>query len=165
MIEVSLTPDELWQAVAVGAHRRISCLFGRQNPQHYDAPDGDEWATEIESCCAEIAVSKHLGVYWSGGVFDGERAAHDVAGRQVRHTVYHTGKLIIYPEDKPEEKFVLVTGKAPNYVIRGWAFAMDAQCKGRDHVWWTSPKNKRSPSWWIPQESLRTNGLDNSQPA
>jgi hypothetical protein len=154
--QVVLTPDELYQAVIVGARRRIICIFRRKNKQHYESPRSDEWATEIESCCAEMALAKHLGVYWTGGAFEGERAAHDVGvNKQVRHTTYPNGSLIIYPEDKPEDRFVLVTGKAPNYLVIGWCFGRDAHEKGKDHPWWTQPQNKLSPSWWVPQLELR----------
>lgn len=151
---VMLGPDEIAQAVAVASRRRISCMFDRKKEQHYDAKSGDEWSTEIESCCAEIVVSKYLNRYWSGGVFYGARAEFDVDGKQVRHTIYATGKLIIYPEDNPDSKFVLVTGKAPKYIIRGWFYARDAIDKGEDHEWWRLPEDKLSPSWWVPQASL-----------
>lgn len=155
MIEVKLTPDELYQAAAVGAHRRITCIFNRHKQQHYDSPKGDEWATEIESCCAEIAVAKFLNKYWSGGVFDGSRAEFDVDGRQVRHTPYHSGCLIIYPEDDPNSKYVLVTGKAPDYKVRGWVIGGEVQRLGKEHEYWTQPPNKLSQSWWVPQTALR----------
>lgn len=130
-------------------------MFKRNKAQHYESPTADEWSTEIESCCAEIALAKTLDRYWSGGVFDGQRAAFDVGDKQVRHTVYANGALIIYPEDDPEQRFVLVTGRAPNYVLRGWLRGKDAQDKGHDHPWWTDPPKKRSPSWWVPQSALR----------
>ena len=156
MIEIKLTTDELWQAVAVGASRRIACLFGRKTAQHYDDKNGGEWSTEIESCCAEIAAAKWMDRYWSGGVFDGSAADADLpGGRQVRHTVYRSGSLIIYPEDDPGHKYLLVTGKAPGYQIVGWAFGHEVQSVGQDHSWWTEPKNKRAPSWWVPQDKLR----------
>ena len=155
MIKMTLTPDELYQALVVGGHRRITCIRGRQKPQHYSSPNGDEWSTEIESCCAELVVSKYLGKYWSGGVFSGERAGHDVDGKQVRCTPHPNGRLIIYPEDNPEDNFILVTGRAPDYIIRGWINGAKAISKGTDHTWWTEPTIKRSPSWWVPQEALR----------
>lgn len=156
LIPITLTPDELWQAVCVAAQRRISCLFGRKTPQHYDDKNGGEWSTEIESCCAEIAAAKWMGVYWAGGIFDGKRAETDLGEkRQVRHTVYKSGALIIYPEDNPKHKFLLVTGKAPNYQIVGWLYGQEAVSVGKTHPWWTAPANKKAPSWWVPQENLR----------
>ena len=155
-VDVTLTSDELWQAVAVGAQRRITCITRRKTAQHYDDPKGEEWSTEIESCAAEIAVARHLDVYWSGGIFAGERAEYDVGkNRQVRHTVYPSGRLIIYPEDNPKDKVALVTGKAPTYRLVGWLFAEEAQRVGEDHEWWLKPDNKRFPSLWVPQDKLR----------
>jgi hypothetical protein len=154
-IVVCLTPDELYQAAIVAVHRRVTCLFHRQTAQHYDAEEGDEWATEIESCCAEMVLAKHQNRYWSGGVFNGKRAAFDVDGRQARHTAYANGHLVIYPEDKPEDKFVLVTGKAPRYFIQGWLLGREAMSKGTAHEWWLKPEHKRAPSWWVPQSALR----------
>jgi hypothetical protein len=150
---VTLTPDELYQAAIVGVHRRITCIFGRKKEQHYDASAGDEWATEIESCCAELAVSKYFNRYWAGGVFNGQRAASDVDGKQVRHSVHAGGHLIIYPEDKPTDAYFLVTGKAPVYVLRGWRRGAKVIGLGKEHEWWRT-KNVRSPSWWVPQSAL-----------
>ena len=159
MTTVTLTSDELWQAVVVGSQRRISCIAGRKTAQHYDDAKGGEWSTEIESCAAEIAVARQLGVYWSGGIFSGERAEYDVGkSRQVRHTAYPNGRLIIYPEDNPDDKVVLVTGKSPTYRIVGWLFAREAQQVGTEHEWWLKPDKKLSPSWWVPQDKLRAFG-------
>lgn len=155
MIEVTLTTDELHQAVAVAAQRRISCIFGRKVAQHYDDLDGGEWSTEIESCCAEIAVAKWMGLYWAGGVFSGKRAEHDVGNKQVRHTVYPNGCLIIYPEDNPDDRYILVTGKAPTYRIVGWMLGREVMRAGKESDWWKLPVKKRSPSWWVPQKCLR----------
>lgn len=155
---IKLTPDELWQGVVVGANRRISCLFVKKDTSHYkEYKEGEEWSAEIESCCSEIAVAKWLGVYWSGGVYDKHTPESDVgSGREVRHTTYPTGRLIIYPTDKANHKYLLVTGKAPTYTFIGWMFAGDVQSVGHDHDWWTQPHSKRIPSWWVPQERLRS---------
>jgi hypothetical protein len=155
--DVTLTSDELWQAVVVGAQRRIACITRRKTAQHYDDPQGQEWSTEIEACAAELAVAKWRNVYWSGGVFDAGRAEYDAGeGRQVRHTAHPRGRLIIYPEDNPQDKVMLVTGKSPVYRLVGWLFAGEAQQVGKDHEWWLKPDNKRSPSWWVPQDKLRS---------
>ena len=153
-IPIALTTDELYQCLVVGGHRRITSMFHRKTAQHYISPDNSEWSTEIESCCAELAFSKATNKYWSGGVFSGERALHDSNGKQVRHTHYANGKLIIYEEDNPDDKFILVTGRAPNYVLVGWIFGRTAQECGKDHQWWTSLPKKQMPSWWVPQDEL-----------
>jgi hypothetical protein len=150
-MNIELTADEISQAVSVASRRRISCLFGRKKPQHYDEPSGNEWATEIESCCAEMAVCKHFGVYWTGGVFNGERAEHDARrNRQVRHTVYGKGHLPIYPEDNNEDTMILVTGKAPTYCIQGWINVK----KAKQEQFWKEPPKVKCACWWVPQSSL-----------
>ena len=149
---IELTADEIAQAVATASRRRISCLFGRKKPQHYDEKTGNEWATEIEACCAEMAVCKHLGVYWSGGVFNGQRAQHDAGyKRQVRHTVYGNGHLPIYPEDEAGDRMILVTGKAPVYQIKGWMLVASA----RKDVFWKQPPQVKCACWWVPQSELK----------
>ena len=148
---ITLTSDELSQAVAVASRRRISCLFGRQNPQHYEDKDAKEWSTEIEACCAEMAVAKHLGVYWTGGVFNGKRAESDAGHmRQVRYTPYSTGSLILYPEDNKEHRMILVTGKSPTYTIKGWILAG----RGMKDEFWKDRSEVKCPSWWVPQSEL-----------
>jgi len=151
MSVVVLTPDELAQGIAVASRRRISCIFGRKTAQHYDDKNGEEWSTEIESACAEIAVCKHYNQYWTGGVFSGSRADFDAGqGRQVRHTVFANGHLLVYAEDKDEDAIVLVTGKAPEYCLAGWLYAHEAKA---NESWWRT--DARCPCWWVPQNSLR----------
>ena len=154
-IKVFLTQDELYQAAIVGAHRHITCLFSKGarpgGRPHYDA--SNEWNTSIEGCCGELAFAKWCGKYWTGGSFNAKEAPKDVGNKQVRHTVYKTGRLIIYPHDNPDDDFVLVTGKAPFYNIRGWVNGLEIQMLGKTHPWWNT--ECEAGSWWVPQESLR----------
>ena len=154
-IIVNLTSDEVTQGASVAIRRRITCIFAKKRgEQHYISPEADEWSTEVEGCCAEIAVAKYLGVYWTGGVYEQKTAESDIGGtsrkRQVRHTAYSNGHLIIYPEDNPEHNIILVTGRCPTYTICGWIPIKN----GMVDEFWKEPPKVRCASWWVPQEKL-----------
>jgi hypothetical protein len=154
-IIINLTSDEITQGASVAIRRRITCMFAKnKKAPHFISQDGSEWSTEIEGCCAEIAVAKYLGVYWNGGVFDKKTSESDVRSdtrpRQVRHTVHGHGHLIIYPEDNPEHNIILVTGRCPEYIICGWIPVK----YGMIDKFWKEPPKINCASWWIPQSEL-----------
>jgi hypothetical protein len=59
--------------------------------------------------------------------------------------------LIVRKDDKDEAIFILVTGLAPRYTVRGWAYAKE--CK-REEFWTTH--GKRPPAYFFPQSALRS---------
>jgi hypothetical protein len=160
-IEVTLTKEELYLASMIGSRRRIECMF-HGSKAHFET--SDEWTGNIEPCCAEIAVSRFLNKYWTGGAFCGPDSKDDVDGKEVRLTKYDSGKLLIYPEDNPDARYVLVTGLAPKYYIRGWILGREAISKGKNHEWWIEPKSKLRESWWVPQKYLRDIPLQSKSP-
>lgn len=148
MITVTLSPDELYQAVAVGGHRRITSIFGRRQEEHYQSEDNSEWSTEIESCGAEISVAKIINKYWNGGSWDGKVSKSDVDGMQVRNTHHYPGHMLVYGKDSDNDKIIHVSGRSPKFNIMGWKIAGD--CK-RDEFW---RKNCNRPCWWVPVNFL-----------
>ncbi len=156
-IKVTLTPDEMYQAGIVGLHRHITCVTSGRRGEHFYGKNKDhEWFTHIGAACAELAVAKHLNVYWTGGVFDGKRADCDVGNKQVRYTTLNDPPyLMIYEKDKPFYNYILVSGRAPDFFIEGWANGGKVQEKGKDHEWWKEPKYKKGPSWWVPAGLLK----------
>jgi len=148
MIIIDLTPDELYSASAVGVHRRIVSIFGRNKQQHYQCPNNTEWSTEIEAYAAELAVAKYLNVYWNGGAWNGKVAQSDVGKLQVRHTHHENGSLILYPEDDDEQTFVLVVGRSPKFRLAGYILGKDG--KGLVDI----KTDCRYPAHWVPQDLL-----------
>lgn len=149
-MDVTLTADEVISAASVGVFRRTMSMFGRRKPQHYRSPTNDEWSTEVESACAELAVAKALRKYWSGlESVPGKASRYDVGVLNVRHSAYPTGHCILYPEDNDEDTIVLVTGRSPSFRLSGWIRALD----GKSPEFWK--KDARCPSYWVPQDRLR----------
>ncbi len=72
---------------------------------------------QVEASCAELAVAKHLNLFWN---FDRQRnrSIGDVGGYEVRFT--SKGRLLIRPGDDLARPYVLVTGGEGVYVTRGW---------------------------------------------
>ncbi len=147
MVRVTLTPSEFVLAAQVGARRRVANLLVQRHGAH-GAPDA--WGPDIEGACAECAAAKALGVYWLSSVSFSERQAGDLAGGiEVRATERADGCLLLHPRDHDDRPYVLVTGRAPTFVVVGFVFGRD----GKRPEWWR--EDVRSPAWFVPQAALR----------
>jgi hypothetical protein len=150
VIEVTLTPDEIELAVGVGVRRQLrSILAGRKDAYGFK---GDPWRVHIEGAMGEMALAKAIGRFWSGA---GERFEDDtdVGGIQVRTRSNHKYELYLelylWPKDESDPIYVLVTGTAPVFRVRGWIRGADAK---RDD-WFKSIG--RAPAFFVPNEQLR----------
>jgi len=150
-VEVTLDPHEFLYAAMVGVTRQIGNLRGRRQ-NRYGAEHEDPWRLHIEGACGEMAVARHLGRYWSGAL--GNLKAADIGiGVQVRTRSQPDYDLILHPEDPDDDAFVLVTGCAPRFTLRGWIYGRD----GKDDRWWQDPAGGR-PAYFVPQSVLRPMG-------
>ena len=146
---IVLSKAEVATAAIVGMRRHIEALWANRKDQHgFDGEDG--WTKHIEGACGECAVAKHLGRYWnfSCNTF---KAGGDVGKLQVRTRSEPHWDLIVRPDDSGDDIFVLVTGKAPTFEIRGWMRGRDA----KQSKWWTTP-NSRPKQWFVPQAELHS---------
>lgn len=152
MITIGLTSGELQIAAAVGVLRQLENL-GKQRPDAYGAPIDEGWQIHIEGAAGEQAFAKWSNRYWSGNL--GNLRAADVGSKvQVRTTRHATGRLILHPDDEkdpPDDVFVLLTGAAPTFCIRGWIYGRD----GKTDAYWTDPTGKNRPAFFVPQSALR----------
>ncbi|MFZ9715901.1 MAG: hypothetical protein ACO3CH_00400 [Ilumatobacteraceae bacterium] len=115
---VTLLPYEYSTASSVGA-RRVATAIYRNSANQHGFSKGHGWEEHIEGACAEMAVAKYLDIYWDGS--NGTYKLPDLSGlMQVRWTPYETGKLIVRPADDDYCRYVLVTGRCPDYTIRGY---------------------------------------------
>lgn len=147
IVEVTLTMPEVMLGAAVGTMRQVGNL--KHGLRHrYGTDNADSWTKHIEGACAEMALAKYLGLFWSGNVNDHEAA--DVAGYQVRQTAYPNGRLMLHPDDKDGEIFVLATGTAPKFTLRGWLAAKD----GKLTQYWCDPTGMNKPAFFVPQNLL-----------
>lgn len=144
---VTLTRYELDMAANVGVRRHVSAVTSGRKPTHGIDPS-DGWRAHIEGACGELAVAKYLGKYWDGSV-DTFRSMPDLGDIEIRTRSKDYYELIIREDDEPSKVYVLVTGIAPHYQVRGWIRGADAR---RDE--WLQTHGGRPPAWFVPHEAL-----------
>jgi len=97
----------------------------RKAAKGVEESNASQLGIHIEGACGELAVAKVRGVYFSGGV--DTFSAPDVGKNvQVRTRRKHSYELIVRKTDNPNHYYVLVTGQAPLYCVRGWIQGKDA---------------------------------------
>lgn len=147
-VEVVLTPGECRLAAYTGINRRLDAMANASFEVYGKAAGGNYWEIDVEAAAAELVVAKALGVHWCG--MDGpDKDTGDVAGAQVRHTKRADGSLICHKRDADEDRFVLVTGSMPRFVVRGWILGAEAKA---DRFWRT---NVPRPAFFVPQSALK----------
>lgn len=147
--EAQLTPAEFFVAAVHGIIRRLMAMK-RKRPQPYGCPTIDLWGMEVESCGAELFAAKSLGLFWHASTLNLQALPGDCGNVQVRHTVRPDGCLILHDRDRGDARFILVTGRYPEYCMVGWTYARD----GREKRYWRTIR-KRS-AYYCPQDKLRS---------
>jgi hypothetical protein len=146
-MNIKLTAHELMQAVTVGGMRQISALMNKLPDKH--GFDGPGWSEHIEGFCGELAVAKAINCYCSGSV-NTFKVGGDLGEKiQVRTRSKHSYELIVRPGDRDDDVFVLVTGRSPDFVVRGWIAGRDAK---RDD--WKKTHGGRDEAFFVPQAAL-----------
>jgi hypothetical protein len=143
---VTLTWHEAAMASHVGWMRQLAAIkAGKQDRHGYD---GEGWSEHIEGACGELAVAKILGRYWDGSVNTWK--ADDLPGLQIRTRSRHDYDLIVRPGDDDQAAWVLVTGRCPEYRVRGWITGSDAK-----RAEWLRNYGGRPAAYFVPAEQLR----------
>jgi hypothetical protein len=145
---VKLTPSEMMQGAMVGVMRQVQNVKSGHGVNYFGARDENSWSLHIEGALGEMALAKHLNVYYGG---TGSRGGFDVSNVDVRTTVYQNGRLILHPSDDDDRKYYLLTGHAGEYAVRGWIYGYD----GKHSDYWDDPKGNRG-AYFVPQERLET---------
>jgi hypothetical protein len=147
-ITVTLDWNELRFAALVGIERYIDNLkLGTQhtNGTPMSAPG---WEMNIFGACGEMAVAKHLGLYWNGAL--GNWKADDVGEYQVRTSKRDNADLRLHPTDRGDRKFILLTGLTHVFKIVGWLKAED----GKREEYWRAGGKDTPHAFWVPQNVL-----------
>jgi hypothetical protein len=147
---VTLTAGEMLQAFLVGGMRIMRAIRKRRQ-EPYGHNEDASWEIVIRGVVAEIAVAKHLGIFWADDpALD---YAGDVGGYQARSTHHPDGHLLLYPRDRDHQYFILVvTERAPDCRIAGFVLAGE----GKRREFWEKPGRRlRHPGWMVPQHALR----------
>lgn len=146
-ITVTLGTEELRFAAMIGIARQIeNVIKGRLDAHGADKDRG--WQIHIEGAAGEAAFAKWADRYWSGNL--GDLRAHDVGRVEVRTAARPDSHLLLHPSDPDDARFVLVTGRAPTYALRGWIWGRD----GKQQPFWRDPVGGR-PAFFVPQSALR----------
>jgi hypothetical protein len=126
MTEVSLSAAELIQAATAGVWRHVQSLKNGYADRYGEANGDAGWQKHIEGAAGELAVAKLCEVYWPGavGTFHGPDLGRQI---QVRTRSKSDWDLIVRATDADEDVFVLVTGKAPTYDVRGAIMGWEAK--------------------------------------
>lgn len=109
-----------------------------------------DWPAHIEGAWAEFAVALATGHAWPTDHGQPDRGAPDVGPYHVRTSSRDNPSLIIRPNDRDDEPFVLVVSTGlPEFTIVGWIFAGDARRDG-----WRRAPNGRPAAWFVPGTAL-----------
>lgn len=145
-IEVKLTATELMSAALIGVMRHVSSLNKGRQDAHGLETEG--WTEHIEGACGEMALSKAMNAYYPGTINTFKKA--DVGDKiQVKTRSNHEWDLLVRKNDDISHVYVLVTGKAPHYVVRGWMGGSEAKQEQ-----WLQTYGGRPPAYFVPQEFL-----------
>jgi hypothetical protein len=146
-LSVTLTPSEMQQAALIGAARQIESLRAGLKDAH--GFKGTGWSEHIEGACGELAYAKVANRYWPGGVNtfkDADLLDHvQIRTRSGGVCV----DLIVRNGDADNDIYVLVVGKAPDYIVEGWTIGSIA--KQRKYL---QSYGGRPPAYFMPDADL-----------
>ena len=143
--EITLAYDEVLVGAQIGAMRQVENIkFGQPNKRGYR--ENNNWQLHIDGALAEMALAKHLGLYYSKGWI----RAGDVGEFEVRSSKLSHARLIVHKDDKPDSWYWLLTGTENKWTVHGGMLAKDAM----QEKYWDDPTKGR-PAYFVPQSDLR----------
>lgn len=148
-MKIILSLEEIAMAASIAVHRGIDAI--RHNRKNQHGFIGNGWTENIEGYGAELAVAKALNIYYGAGAGKGFKDADISEKIQVRWASQENYRLIVRGADKAEYVYVLVTGEAPEYDIKGF---MPGHIVKQDK-YFSNPGNGRPDAWWVPQSDLK----------
>lgn len=142
-MKITLTANEVLVAGYMGMRRNAEASFRNRKPRFPERVTGELWGFHIESAHAELAVCKYLGIYWGFGVNTFHTEDIENTGIEVRWSSRSDAKV------RPDDNGIIVsvTGRCPNYEIKGWINAANAK---KEH--WKY--NKHPICYFVPHEHL-----------
>jgi len=148
LITVHLDDFEWLYGMILGwAQFREATRNGRYDSDNFKNPDRpqDRLGQSINGKCGELAYCKWRGIFYEPRMngFKGPDAESDV---QIRALSEHWYKLPHKTRDNPNHRYLLMTGWAPVYVMRGWMPGVECR---RDEFW-----DEAKGQWMVPQQNL-----------
>lgn len=146
---IKLTSMEMMIASSLGTARHMQSLT--RTPRH-EQPKDDSLNAHIFGAMGEMAAAKAMGIY-PGFTVNTFGDAPDM-GDDIQVRTSKTNRLIVREHDNDDQKFVLVTGNAPEMDVIGWVYGREA----KHDKWFTDNGNGRPPAWFVPASELRPIG-------
>jgi len=146
MIEVTLDPEEIAKATAVGRRRQEENVRLGRRPR-YGAPTEGALQLNVDGVLAEFAAAKALGIEWRPTAL-GE--CDLPGGWEVRSSRSHDNSLILHKGDDGAARFVFVTGEEGSHRVHGWIFGRE----GKRDVFWRDPTGQGRWAYFVPQKAL-----------
>ena len=149
-VQIRLTLSELLMACSVGAVRHHeSVSSGRRDANGFtDRQSG--LSVHIEGAAGELAVAHVWNLHFAGHVNTFKGA--DLGERtQVKCRSQHNYELIVRKDDSSDHIFVLVTGSAPNFFVRGWLYGHEAK-----HKDFLATHGDREAAYFVPHGLLHS---------
>jgi hypothetical protein len=146
-MRITLDSAEAFHAGMAGYMRMFRVMTNGYKSPFDGLASSDGWRSHIEGAIAELVVAKATNKYWPGPTWS-FKDLNDVGPYEVRYTQYAQGHLLLYPSDKDQAPYILVTGKYPDYEIAGWIYGR----YGKHPDYWT--EETKQPCYKIPQTAL-----------
>jgi hypothetical protein len=150
MIIVTLSDTEMVWPTKVGTDRHEAAKKANKRDSHkYKGSDEDGLKIHILGAAGELAFAKSLGIVWDASINTWKKP--DLCGIvQVKTATHHTYSLLVRPDAKDGEIFVLVTSEnLREYQIHGWMIGKDIK---RER--WLRNPGERKAAWFVPQSAL-----------
>lgn len=153
MVEYVFTDDQKVLAYDEANKRQArNEAKGRRGRNNAPWKGSEALGMHLIGCAAEIAVANYLGL--EQYLFIGDepvRGEPDLPGMiEVKCRSKHNYDLLVFLDDNPEKKFVLVTTGGGKTYIRGWIPGVEAMQEK-----WIKEYRKGSRSYAVPQDALR----------
>jgi hypothetical protein len=149
-INIRLTWTEVLIAAQVGCMRNVQSLRGKWQPGAARGLD-DTWTANIEGAAGEMAIAKHLGVYWSATI--GDPMSDDVGPYQARtNTSRRLDDMILRPKDRDDRIYISVLSFVPDFIICGWILGEN----GKRDEWKREGSLGRPPCYFVPRSALES---------
>lgn len=138
-VVVTLTESEIMLAGTVMVQRHAQNVT-KEREEKYGAED-NLIEPNMTGALGEIALAKHLNIYWSGAL--GKMRAKDVGVYQVRASLRRNPSLVLHDEDKDEDVFICASVDRNRVTLLGWLRARD----GKQKRFWRT--DVRGPAYFV----------------
>jgi len=120
---VKLTTQEMYLAGVVGLRRNIESIHSKRKPRFPESVAGELFGFHILGAMAEMVVAKYLNKYWEFHINHFESG--DLGEYEIRYSKRKDLKI----RERDTGIVISVTGTPPEFIIAGWADAVEAKEK------------------------------------